>query len=412
MALQNNMNELTHEMAKSLYTDNNGMVKLDDSKVIMNWGFDALYSNLGYRLIDIDTQVIVLLSTPDSVQGAIFHNVSLDIPKYYSRIFESNTGLYRIEVTLNKQDYYFDIARSDRLIDLANKAVQPAIVDVATAIIIMTFILFLSVSVIAIKLIVKPARALTLQIQSIRPEDLDKRIDVENVPSELLPIATAMNDALGRVAGSFEQQKRFIADAAHELRTPLTIFLNRLELKIPSSSTKSQLINDAQYISRIVEQLLDLSRAQNMNVKQISTIKLTDVVKSVCSHLAPITIDNGQELELIGDAERGTVEIDEGELTVIVKNLLENAIKHTPSGTKIRVTVVNKSIIVEDSGNGIPEAFHQQIFERFWRENQSDRNGSGLGLAITKELISHYNATVKVSNDSSLGGAKFIVEFH
>ena len=68
--------------------------------------------------------------------------------------------------------------------------------------------------------------------------------------------------------------------------------------------------------------------------------------------------------------------------------------------------------MVEDSGKGIPEAFHQQIFARFWRENQSDRKGSGLGLAITKELVSHYNASINVSNDSCLGGAKFAVEFY
>jgi two-component system sensor histidine kinase QseC len=270
----------------------------------------------------------------------------------------------------------------------------------------------LSVSVIAIKLIVKPSSLLTQQIKHIKPEDLHKRIDVENIPSELLPIANAMNDALDRVEGSFEQQKRFIADAAHELRTPLTILLNRLELKTPSSTIKNELVNDIQFISRIVEQLLDLSRAQNMNIAQVSTFKLSYVVKNVCSHIAPIAIDKNHDLELVVENENSTVDVDEGELTVIVKNLLENAIKHTSAGGKIKVTVSNKLITVEDSGNGIPEVFHQQIFERFWRENQSDRKGSGLGLAITKELVSHYNASIRVSNDSTFGGAKFAVEFY
>jgi two-component system sensor histidine kinase QseC len=412
ITIESNMYGLTEQMAASLYIDNSGTIKLDDSEMIMKWGFDALFSNLGYRLIEIDTKNIALLSAPRDTQGAIFNNVSLDIPQKYYNIPNSNTSVYRTEIIIVDKHYYFDVARSDLLAQLANEAVEPSIVDVATTVIIMTFIVFLSVSVIAIKLIVKPSSLLTQQIKHIKPEDLHKRIDVENIPSELLPIANAMNDALDRVEGSFEQQKRFIADAAHELRTPLTILLNRLELKTPSSTIKNELVNDIQFISRIVEQLLDLSRAQNMNIAQVSTFKLSHVVKNVCSYTAPIAIDKNHDLELVVENENSTVDVDEGELTVIIKNLLENAIKHTSAGGKIKVTVSNKLITVEDSGNGIPEVFHQQIFERFWRENQSDRKGSGLGLAITKELVSHYNASIRVSNDSTLGGAKFAVEFY
>ncbi|WP_284217913.1 sensor histidine kinase [Agaribacter marinus] len=406
------MNGLTKEMSESLYIDDSGTIKLDDSELIMKWGFDALFSNLGYRLIEVDTQNTMLMSVPHGKEGSIFNGISLSIPMYFSRVEGSNTSIYRVKVELADKSYYFDAVRSDLLIELANEAVEPTIVDVATTVILMTFIIFLSVSVIAIKLIVKPSSHLTKQIQHIKPEDLHKRIDVENVPNELLPIANAMNDALSRVEESFEQQKRFIADAAHELRTPLTILLNRLELKIPPSPTKSELFDDAHFISRIVEQLLDLSRAQNTSSQHHISIKLSDVVKNVCSHIAPMVIDKNQALELIGENDLSRVNVDEGELTVIVKNLLENAIKHIPEGGRIKTTVSNNSIIVEDSGYGIPKEFHRQIFERFWRENQSNRNGSGLGLAITKELISHYNATITVNNNSSLGGAKFTVEFY
>ena len=220
-----------------------------------------------------------------------------------------------------------------------------------------------------------------------------------------------MNDALGRVEKSFDQQNRFIADAAHELRTPLAIFLNRLELKIPDSASKKELVDDAQYISRIVEQLLDLSRAQNMENRRTSSIKLLDTAKSVCSLLAPMAIDRKQDLELSSDDETCILDIDEGELSVIIKNLLENAVKHAPVRAKIKLSVAGKRLTVEDSGEGIPVDIQEKIFERFWRKNQSERTGSGLGLAITKELLSHYNASISVSNDSALGGAKFTIDF-
>jgi two-component system sensor histidine kinase QseC len=84
ITIESNMYGLTEQMAASLYIDNSGTIKLDDSEMIMKWGFDALFSNLGYRLIEIDTQNIALLSAPRDTQGAIFYNVSLDIPqKYY-----------------------------------------------------------------------------------------------------------------------------------------------------------------------------------------------------------------------------------------------------------------------------------------------------------------------------------------
>ena len=172
LTVESNMHGLTEEMAASLYVDNAGTIKLDDSEMIMKWGFDALFSNLGYRLIEIDTKNVALLSTPIETQGAIFNNVSLDIPQNYYNIPNSNTSVYRSEITLAGKHYYFDVARSDLLAQLANEAVEPSIVDVATTVIIMTFIIFLSVSVIAIKLIIKPSSRLTQQIKDIKPDDL------------------------------------------------------------------------------------------------------------------------------------------------------------------------------------------------------------------------------------------------
>ncbi|MFT4925515.1 MAG: two-component system sensor histidine kinase QseC [Phenylobacterium sp.] len=417
LVVENGFNHVSTEMVDAFYIDDAGVLKSDAAKVELKWGFDALYSNIAYRVVEIPSQQVVLQSAPKGTQGFLFDGVSLDIPLNYSRADEWRASLFRAKISLGKKNYYFDLIRSDLMGELANQAVRPAIVKVGIALIIAAFLLFLSLSVIAIWLIVKPANALSQQIERLKPEDLHKRIDVIDIPKELFPIANAMNDALERVENSFEQQKRFIADAAHELRTPLTIFLSRLELKIPSSAAKDELIKDAHYISRILEQLLDLSRAENINDQKITPIKLLDVVKNVCMHLAPLAVDKSQDLELVeakllDSLEASTVMIDEGELTVVVKNLLENAIKHSPAGAKIKVSVEGKVLTVEDSGKGIPLAHQQQIFERFWRENQSDRTGSGLGLAITKALLSHYDASIKVDNESSLGGARFVVSFN
>lgn len=412
LAVTNSMRGISHEMANSLYINEQNQFQLDDSEIKLKWGFDALYSNLAFRLVDIKKQQAVLYSVPIGTQGYLFNDIAIDIPKHNSLREQDNTRLYRLPITLDGIDYYFDVARSDLLGQLANEAVEPAIADVAQASIFVAFILFLLLNIIAIRLIIKPADLLTKQINDIEPDDLKKRLDVTQVPDELQPIASAMNQALERVEYSFNQQKRFIADAAHELRTPLTILLNRLELKFAPSAEKQNLLQDARYISRIVEQLLDLSRAQNKQNRQHHQVNLAQVVKNTCSMLAPIAIDQNQNLELEDNSHDNMVNIDEGELSVVVKNLLENAIKHGGSAATIKVTINNNQLIIADSGKGIALEHQQQIFERFWRENQSDRSGSGLGLAITKEILDHYHATISVANDDILKGARFSVNFN
>ena len=407
LALLNSLEGMTEEMASSLYVTDSGKISLDDSEVKLKWGFDALYSNLGYRLVTENSAVIAHKSAGNQVEGAIINKVPLTIPMGFSRDSSGKISLYRVKIRLNKHRYFFDVARSDLLEELANEAVKPAIIDVSTALVCVAFVLFLILNFIAIRLIVRPARSLTKQIENIKPDDLEKRIDVTEVPKELISIANAMNEALNRVEQGFEQQQRFVADAAHELRTPLAIFLNRLELKIPPSDDKSDLLNDAHYISRIVEQLLDLSRAQNLRTGTERQIRLLDVARSMGALLAPLAIDKGQELELVEEGEAGKVLADEGAIAVVIKNLLENAIRHTGAGTRIRLTTGARAFTIEDSGRGISESIQTLIFQRFWRKNQSDREGSGLGLAIAAELLSHYNVSISVSNSPALGGAKF-----
>lgn len=410
-ALESVLNDMNHELSDLIHTDDEGNIKFIDAKMKLKWGFDALYSNLAYRLIDPSNQRVILSSMPENTEGYILNDIGIDFPLGYSRINSTTISLYRSKLKLKGKTYYLDVARSDLLAALAYRAVRPAIVESATIAICSAFIIFLIVSFIAIRFIVKPANELRSQIEAIKPEDLDKRLTTEGIPKELLPIATAMNDTLDRVKISFDQQKRFIADAAHELRTPLTILLNRIELKIPPSDTKNKLKSDTQYLSRIVEQLLDLSRAQNIKSRAISSTNLTATAKEIISLLAPMAIDKEQQLELTGENEISLINIDKGDLSVIIKNLLENAIKHCPPQSNIRLSIFVNGFTIEDSGKGIPKEDRELIFERFWRENQSDRSGSGLGLAIIKELLDHYHGNIYVGNSSALGGALFKVTF-
>lgn len=411
--LENNLVGVSNDMEDSFYLDATGKVLLDDSEIVIKWGADALYSNLGYRLVEQDSGEDIIRSVNEDVTGALIDTIPQKIPMGYTTFEGENLDVYRTEIKLGNNHYYLDVVRSDLLGKLASEAIIPAILDMTISAVVVSFILFIIVNIAAIRLIVKPVKSLSTQVAKITPEQLGARVMMENVPIELVPISRALNDALDRVEEGFNQQKRFVADAAHELRTPLTILLNRIELSsIEDDELKQLLINDSSFMSRIVEQLLDLSRAQNAAECSLQNVDLISTVKSIVSMLAPLTIVKKQEIELQVTSTSAVVQADKGELSVVIKNLIENAIKHTAPNTQILITVNAKSISIEDSGEGIAIEYREKIFDRFWRANQSDRSGSGLGLAITKEILSHFDASISIEDSERLGGAKFDVEFH
>jgi len=303
------------------------------------------------------------------------------------------------------QTYFLDVARSDLLGELANEAVLPAVQDFWKLAIILCFFLFVVITFTAVRLILKPVKLVCEDVESISPDKLEQRLGLDHVPSELIPIVNALNQALSRVEVGYKQQQQFVADAAHELRTPLSILSNRLELEVPESSSKHQLLIDIGHMSRIVEQLLDLARAQNLPVARSDKADIVAVTKDVCSLLVPLALEKGQHLELETQSIESFATINAGDLSVVEKNLVENAIKHSPDKAHIRVSIMNGRISVEDSGPGILEHCKSDIFKRFFRVNQSNVNGSGLGLSIVEETIVKNGADISVERSDSLGGS-------
>lgn len=409
--MEGGLDGMSEDMKSSFYLDKSGAVKLDDSQLMLKWGFDALYSNMGYRLIEQETGDEVLRSVDEGVPYALIDNAPRRLETGYNN--KERLDVHRTSLELGGKGYYLDISRSDLLGDLANEAVIPAIRDVAVSAIVLAFFLFIVLNIVAVRLIVKPVESLSRQVAQFRPDHLGARVIMNDVPIELVPISEALNEALDRVEDGFNQQKRFVADAAHELRTPLTILLSRIELSaIEPTTLKQSLLSDTRFMSRIVEQLLDLSRAQNMVDRQMQDVDLVATVKDILSMLVPLAIEKKQDLELKTSAKQEWIKADKGELSVVIKNLIENAIKHTHSGAEILVSVDSNSLAVEDSGEGIAAEIRDRIFDRFWRADQSDRSGSGLGLAITKEILSHFDAKISVTDSDTLGGAKFEAVFN
>lgn len=234
--------------------------------------------------------------------------------------------------------------------------------------------------------------------------DIDKRgarLPVGAVPTEIAPLVTAVNDALGRLDEGYERHRRFLADAAHELRTPIAILTTRLE-GLPQSAEKARLIEDVSRLSTLTEQLLDLQRLEQ-RLAQSCTIDLAALCAQVIADIAPLAIAAGYEISLQHDDERIEVWGDRGALERAVVNLVQNAIQHGGHRGAIIVAVgAPATIEVRDQGSGIPPAERERIFEPFHRL-QPQHRGAGLGLNLVREIINLHRGEVSVTERSGHG---------
>ncbi|GLR95747.1 two-component sensor histidine kinase [Bradyrhizobium liaoningense] len=230
------------------------------------------------------------------------------------------------------------------------------------------------------------------------------RLPVERIPLEVLPLVTAINDALARLDQGYTRHRRFVPDAAHELRTPIAILNTRLESLAPGPD-KTRLLEDSARLATLADQLLDIQRLDHC-CHPFTSVNLAAVAQSVAADLAPLAIAAGYELAL--DAPTTPVETtgDAAALERALTNLVQNAIQHGPRRGAIGIRVSRPATIeVTDEGPGIPADQREQIFEPFYRLTPLDR-GAGLGLNMVREIVQLHGGQVSVADEPE-GGACF-----
>ncbi|GGI25535.1 sensor histidine kinase [Bradyrhizobium guangdongense] len=230
------------------------------------------------------------------------------------------------------------------------------------------------------------------------------RLSVEQVPLEVVPLVTAVNDALARLDQGYLRHKRFVADAAHELRTPIAILNTRLESLAPGPD-KTRLLEDAARLATLAEQLLDIQRLDRCG-SPFARVDLVAIAQSAAADLAPLAIAAGYELALDAPATPVETSGDAAALERALTNLVQNAIQHGPRRGTIGIRVSKAACIeVTDEGAGIPADQREQIFEPFYRLSPLDR-GAGLGLNMVREIVVLHGGQVAVT-DSADGGTCF-----
>jgi len=255
-----------------------------------------------------------------------------------------------------------------------------------------------------------PLRQASEIAQHIGPARTDVRLPVDDIPSEVRPLVSAVNQALDRLDQGFRVQREFTADAAHELRTPLTILRTRVDT-LEDQRIAIALHQDIEAMSRIVGQLLDIAELDAFMIDPLETADLRGVCAEVAEFIAPLALEQGREIALLGADMPMWVKGNSEMMKRAIRNLAENAIKHAPPDTVVEFVVEeNGTVRVRDRGPGISEEERELIFRRFWRRDRSQQGSTGLGLSIVQRIVELHGATIAVENRAS-GGAQFSIHF-
>ncbi len=246
--------------------------------------------------------------------------------------------------------------------------------------------------------------------------------EVSELARTLQGMLRELDAARGETEAMLVRQRRFVADASHELRTPLTSVLVNLELLAESlhgdqGEAARSALRSSQRMRRLVADLLLLARTDVGRVIPHEPCALDQIVVEAASELGPVSAAHEISLD-VGRAGPVIVEGSRDELHRLTINLLENALRHTPTGTEIRVSSRLETdglalLVVEDDGPGVPEHLRDTLFERFVR-GAGDRGGSfGLGLAIVRAVAETHGGSVVVEptgqRDGAPYGARFVV---
>lgn len=371
------------------------------------------------RIVLTSPQRDVIAISPDlrdsTVRVQAGHRVRIDAQRMHMVIVLPPVDVHDAGGNHVGSVYFLPTEKAERTIELREIAIldRRLIFTFAAATLVALLLTFL-----ISRRITRPIEQLTRAVDEMGRGKLTSRVPVTG-RDEIAQLARSFNAMADAIARQEDLRRRMVGDVAHELRTPLTNLRCELEaiqdgLAAPDPTRLRSIHDEVLHLSRLVDDLQELAVAEGGGLQlQLERIDLASVVARVVDLFRPdalrrhiaIDLSTGDNVIVVADAVR---------ISQIVRNLLSNAIHHTPDGGSIRVNVTRQNsdaaVSVADSGSGIPEAELERIFERLYRIDESrtrQGGGAGLGLAIVRRLVEMHGGRVRA--ESAAGkGATFI----
>ncbi|MGV3492334.1 MAG: ATP-binding protein [Ramlibacter sp.] len=328
-----------------------------------------------------------------------FHDVRLQGERW--RVFAARGGEHDVQVFVGEQQR----SRASILLAVMRSGVWPVAVGLPVLALALWW---------AVRRGVRPLRALGDAVAQRDGADL-RPLEAADAPAEIRPLLEALNAHFARIAQLLERERRFTGDAAHELRTPIAAIRAQAQVALGATGDAQRrhalerTLEGCDRAARLVDQLLTLSRLEAGTAPPTQPVDLAAIAQRVLAELAPASLGKQQALSL--DAAPGSIVAgDETLLAVLVRNLVDNAVRYAPPAARIEVRVQREGdavrVVVEDSGPGLPAEDLQRLGQRFFRAAGQDVAGSGLGWSIAQRIVQAHRGTLQADRSPSLGGLR------
>lgn len=248
-------------------------------------------------------------------------------------------------------------------------------------------------------------------------------VDLKGVPEEIKPVIDELNKLFLRLQQAFDREKRFAADAAHELRTPLAALKTqaqvalKTEIEAERMTALQNVIAGVDRSTHIIQQLLTMSRIvpEASHINDLTEVNLVKLATDTIATLAPYAVEKHVEIEFHCDHQATFINGNATALNILIRNLVDNAIRYTPENGKVVIFIDEDddgvTLKVCDNGPGIPAELRARVFERFFRILGNKSPGSGLGLAIVQQIASLHGASLKLGAPLEGTGLEVTVYF-
>jgi signal transduction histidine kinase len=393
-ALQRGMGHAAEKLAEWVRFDANGVPQGFSERELKAWMLTSLGEEMQLRITDAGGRVV--FAPNGETQPLTQAGLGFD-PQLKAFAFERGGVVMRAGTATLVHDgttWHVQVAVSDRMVDWLRESVGlPALWRGMVAIGVVFLVVFLFSTHRTLQRMLRPLGVAAQDAQRITPQTLGTRLQPKDLPRECAPLVEAGNQVLDRLHAGFRNQQEFLSMAAHELKTPLALMRAQIELE-PEERRSPELLKDVDHMARQVQQLLHLAEVCEHQRYRMEEIAPGAIIGEVCDFMARACEKSGVHIHCeVQDGARPW-HADRGALFVLLKNLIENAVQHSPQGSTVTVRATDEGFCVADQGRGVPAQDLGRIFERFWRSSERRDLGAGLGLPICLEIARAHGWTL------------------
>ncbi len=393
-ALQRGMGHAAEKVAEWVRFGADGVPLGFSERELKSWMLTSLGEEMQLRITDAEGRVVF---APNGEMQPLTQNGQGFDPQLKAFAYERGGVVMRAGTASLLHDgtlWHVQVAVSDRMVDWLRESVGlPALWRGMVAIGVVFLVVFLASTHRTLQRMLRPLGVAAQDAQRITPQTLDTRLKAEDLPREFAPLVEAFNHVLDRLQAGFRNQQEFLSMAAHELKTPLALMRVQIELE-PEERRSPELLKDVDHMARQVQQLLHLAEVCEHQRYRLEEIAPQAILGEVCDFMARASEKCGVRIDCEVQDGAHAWHADRGALFVLLKNLIENAVQHSPQGGTVTVRASGDGFCVADQGRGVAAEDLGRIFERFWRSSERRDLGAGLGLPICLEIARAHGWTL------------------